>query len=103
VQASPLAGKELPGNAEHTMTSGQGKVQLLSTIGLVMCLFSPEPCECFFRTETAVAPLTSDQVVQRMVERNEQRAQALESYRGTRIYISNITDCRVRAPHWLWQ
>jgi len=33
-----------------------------------------------------VAPLTSDQVVQRMVERNEQRAQALESYRGTRIY-----------------
>jgi len=39
-----------------------------------------------FAQETSMAPLTSDQVVQRMVERNEQRAQALESYRGTRIY-----------------
>jgi len=39
VQASPLAGEGLPGNAEHAMTSGQGKVQLLSTIGLVVCLF----------------------------------------------------------------
>ncbi len=69
------------------MTSGQGKVQLLSTIGLVMCLFlAGTPANVSFAQETAVAPLTSDQVVQRMVERNEQRAQALESYRGTRIY-----------------
>ncbi len=87
MQASPLAGEGLPGNAEHAMTSGQGKVQLLSTIGLVMCLFlAGTPANVSFAQETTVAPLTSDQVVQRMVERNEQRAQALESYRGTRIY-----------------
>lgn len=69
------------------MTSGQGKVQLLSTIGLVMCLFlAGTPANVSFAQEISVAPLTADQVVQRMVERNEQRAQALESYRGTRIY-----------------
>src|SRR5258708_19513015 len=69
------------------MTSGKGKVQLLSTIGLVMCLFlAGTPSNVSFAQETSVAPLTADQVVQRMVERNEQRAQALESYRGTRIY-----------------
>src|SRR5260370_18098974 len=87
MQASPLAGEGLPGNAEHAMTSGQGKVQLLSTIGLVMCLFlAGTPANVSFAQEISVAPLTADQVVQRMVERNEQRAQALESYRGTRIY-----------------
>src|SRR5437879_13132516 len=69
------------------MTSGQGKVQPLSTIGLVMCLFlAGTPANVSFAQETSVAPLTADQVVQRMVERNEQRAQAVESYRGTRIY-----------------
>ena len=69
------------------MTSGEGKVQLLLTIGLVMCLFLTETAaNVSFAQETSMAPLTSDQVVQRMVERNEQRAQALESYRGTRIY-----------------
>src|SRR5207253_8226446 len=69
------------------MTSGRGKVQLPSTIGLVMCVFlAGTPANVSFAQETSVAPLTADQVVQRMVERNEQRAQALESYRGTRIY-----------------
>src|SRR6202158_4455099 len=69
------------------MTSGQGKVQLPSTIGLVMCLFfAGTTANVSFAQETSVAPLTADQVVQRMVESNEQRAQALESYRGTRIY-----------------
>src|SRR2546422_6344649 len=69
------------------MTSGQGKVQLLSTIGLVMCLFlAGTPANVSFAQETSVAPLTADQVVRRMVERNEQRAQSLESYRGTRTY-----------------
>jgi len=69
------------------MTSGEGKVQLLLTTGLVMCLFlAGTPANVSFAQETSVAPLTSDQVVQRMVERNDQRAQALESYRGTRIY-----------------
>jgi hypothetical protein len=68
------------------MTSGQG-TQLLSTIGSVMCLYlAGIPGNVAFAQETSVAPLTADQVVQRMVERNEQRAQALESYRGTRIY-----------------
>src|ERR1700719_619888 len=69
------------------MTSVQGKVQLLSTIGLVMCLsLAGTPANVSFAQETSVARLTADQVVQRMVERSEQRAQALESYRGTRIY-----------------
>jgi hypothetical protein len=69
------------------MTSREGKVQLLSTIGLMVCLFlAGTPANVSFAQETSVAPLTADQVVQRMVERNEQRAQALESYRGTRIY-----------------
>lgn len=69
------------------MTSGEGKVQLLPLIGLVMCLFLAETAaNVSFAQETSVAPLTADQVVQRMVERNEQRARALESYRGTRIY-----------------
>ncbi|HEX9760895.1 MAG TPA: hypothetical protein VGA40_08240 [Candidatus Acidoferrales bacterium] len=39
-----------------------------------------------FAQEAPVASLTADQVVQKMVERNEQRAQALQSYRGTRVY-----------------
>jgi hypothetical protein len=69
------------------MTSGQGRVQLLSTIGLVTCLFlAGTPANVSFAQETSVPSLTTDQVVERMVERNEQRAQALESYRGTRIY-----------------
>jgi hypothetical protein len=69
------------------MTSGEGKVRLLPTIGFVMCLFLAETAvNVSFAQEISVTPLTSDQVVQRMVERNEQRAQALESYRGTRIY-----------------
>jgi len=54
---------------------------------LVMCLFLTETAaNVSFAQEISVAPLTSDQIVQRMVERNEQRAQALESYRGTRVY-----------------
>jgi hypothetical protein len=86
MQAS-LAGARLPGDAEHAMTSGEGKVQLLLTTVLVICLFLTETAaNVSFAQETSVAPLTSDQVVQRMVERNDQRAQALESYRGTRIY-----------------
>jgi hypothetical protein len=69
------------------MTSRQRKVQLLCTIGLVMgLLLAGTPANVSFAQETCVAPLTADQVVQRMVERNEQRAQALESYRGTRVY-----------------
>ena len=69
------------------MTSEEGKVQLLFNIGLVMFLLLAETmANVSFAQETSVAPLTADQVVQRMVERNKQRAQALESYRGTRIY-----------------
>jgi hypothetical protein len=69
------------------MTSREGKVQLPLTVGLVMCLFLTETAtNVSFAQETSVAPLTPDQIVQRIVERNEQRAQALEGYRGTRIY-----------------
>jgi len=56
-------------------------------MGLVMWLFlAGIPGNVSFAQETSVAPLTADQVVRTMVERNEQRALALESYRGTRIY-----------------
>jgi hypothetical protein len=69
------------------MTSGKGMVRSLLRIGFVMCMFFAEVgANVSFAQEISVAPLTSDQIVQRMVERNEQRAQALESYRGTRIY-----------------
>jgi hypothetical protein len=69
------------------MTSGRGKVRSLLRVGFVMCLFfAGIGANVSFAQEISVAPLTSGQVVQRMVERNEQRAQALESYRGTRIY-----------------
>jgi len=62
------------------MTSGYGRVRLLSTIGLAMCLFLVgTPANVLFAQETSVATLTADQVVQRMVERNEQRAEVLES------------------------
>jgi hypothetical protein len=67
------------------MTSGRGKAQL--TIGLVMFAFlAGTPANVSFAQETSVAPLAADQVVQSMVEKNERRAQTLESYRGTRIY-----------------
>lgn len=69
------------------MTSGERKTQLLLKIGLAVCLFLAETgVNVSFAQETSVAPLTTTQVVQKMVERNEQRAQALESYRGTRVY-----------------
>jgi hypothetical protein len=56
------------------MALGEGKVHLLLTIGLVMCLFLTETAaNVSFAQETSVPALTTDQVVQRMVERNEQR------------------------------
>lgn len=64
-----------------------GRTQLLRKLGLVMCLFSAGTClNAPSAHEMPVTPLTSEQVVQRMAQRNEQRAQALESYRGTRTY-----------------
>jgi hypothetical protein len=69
------------------MTSEQGKVRLLSTIGLLTCLFFAVPAtRPSFAQEASAVPLTVDQVVQKMVERNAQRTQDLESYRGTRTY-----------------
>ena len=80
-------GKQSRGNVKHTMTSGDGKVQMLPAIGLLMCLLLAEAAaNVSFGQETSAVPLGADQVVQRMVERNRQRAQVLESYRGTRVY-----------------
>ena len=69
------------------MTSGEGIIRLRSVIGLATGLFVAGTVACVARADDApLAPLTAEQVVQRMVERNEQRAQTLESYRGTRTY-----------------
>jgi len=69
------------------MTSKDGRIQLLPLIGWMMCLWLAESsASVSFAQETSGAPLTADQVVQRMVERNQQRAQVLEGYRGTRTY-----------------
>lgn len=38
------------------------------------------------QVQPAKAPLTAEQVVEKMVERNEQRARALSSYSGRRVY-----------------
>jgi len=46
---SPSAGKAYLGTAEHAMTSGKEKYNLLHD-RLVMCLFSPEPLRMFLRT-----------------------------------------------------
>lgn len=63
------------------------RARLLAKISLATCLFLVAPAaQISSAQQTTVAPLTADQVVQRMVEKNEQRAQALESYRGTRVY-----------------
>lgn len=68
------------------MTSRERKVQLLLTTRRVTCLFMAFAGSVTFAQEASVTPLTADQVVQRMVESNKQRSQALESYRGTRTY-----------------
>ena len=69
------------------MTSIEGNVRLRSAIGLVTGLFIAGAMACVaVADDSPVAPLTAEQVVQRMVERNEQRARTLESYRGTRTY-----------------
>src|SRR5229473_2945125 len=70
------ASARLPRNAEHAMTCGQGRVQRQCMMGLVMWLFlAGIPGNVSFAQETSVAPLTADQVVRTMVERNEQRRQ----------------------------
>jgi hypothetical protein len=69
------------------MTSGEGNLRLRYAIGLGISMFVAATVACAaFANDAPVAPLTAEQVVQRMVEQNEQRAKALESYRGTRTY-----------------
>jgi hypothetical protein len=69
------------------MTSGVGILRQRSAIGLAAGLFVAGTVACAaYANDAPVAPLTAEQVVQRMVERNELRAKALESYRGTRTY-----------------
>ena len=69
------------------MRTGKREVQLPPKVVLVMCLFlAATGVNVAFAQETSEAPLTTDQIVQKMVQRNAQRARALESYRGTRVY-----------------
>jgi hypothetical protein len=69
------------------MTFGETRTKLLSTVGLVVCLFLAETAtKASFAQEAPVVPLTADQIVQKMVEGNARRAADLESYRSTRSY-----------------
>ena len=68
------------------MISRLGNVRLLRATGLVMCQFLAGTVRVSLAEEPPVAPLTAEEVVRKMVERNEQRAKALESYRGMRTY-----------------
>jgi hypothetical protein len=69
------------------MISERARRKLLSIVGLLGCLFLAETVKnVVFAQETPAAPLTADQVVQRMVEGNARRARDLASYRGTRSY-----------------
>jgi hypothetical protein len=59
----------------------------LFNFGLVVCLLLATQVHISVAQETSVAAsLTTAQVVGKMVARNEQRAQALESYQATRVY-----------------
>ena len=69
------------------MTSREVRTKLLSTIGLVACLFLAETAtNVSFAQAAPAAPLTADEVVQKMVAGNARRAGDLERYRGTRSY-----------------
>jgi hypothetical protein len=70
------------------MTPGERTERSLLKIVLLACLFLFKPCVSVSSAQEtqAAAPLTTAQVVEKMVVMNEQRAQALESYRATRIY-----------------
>jgi hypothetical protein len=68
------------------MTSAEGNVRLRPAIGFALGVVLAGTVVAAFADDVPVAALTAEQVVQRMVERNEQRAKALESYRGTRTY-----------------
>jgi len=98
------AGARLPANAEHPMTSGQGKVQLLSTIGLVMCLLlAGTPANVSFAQRH---PWPRSRQIRSCKEWWKGTSNAPRPWRvtvGHEFIISNITDWRVRAPHWLWR
>jgi len=70
------------------MTSTERTRRRLFKFGLVVCLFLlATQVNISVAQETSIAaPLTTAQVVEKMVARNEQRAQALGSYRATRVY-----------------
>ncbi len=69
------------------MTSQRARTKLLSTVGLVACLFLAETAtNTSFAQDAPPAPLTGDEVVQKMVAGNARRAGDLASYRGTRSY-----------------
>jgi hypothetical protein len=69
------------------MASERKKRRLLKAV-FVACLFflGTHATGLVAQETTVVSPLTTAQVVDRMVARNEQRAQALDSYKATRAY-----------------
>lgn len=69
------------------MSDGKRSARLLPRAVLGMGLFlGAAGMSVPFAQMTSLAPLTTEQVVHNLVERNEQRARALESYRGKRVY-----------------
>lgn len=70
------------------MTSTERTRRRPFKFGLVVCLFLvATQANISVAQETSVtAPLTMAQAVEKMVARNQQRTQALESYRATRVY-----------------
>ena len=69
------------------MRSKKVQMRLRSARGLGLgLLLAGTVAGVAFADDAPVTPFTAEQVVLRMVERNEQRAKALESYRGTRTY-----------------
>jgi hypothetical protein len=70
------------------MTSRERTRRRMLNAALVMglCLLATQASVSAAQEISVAAPLTTAQVVEKMVARNEQRAQALESYTATRAY-----------------
>ena len=76
------------GDPWNAMASRAGTVELwLKRIRMVLCLcLATSQLNISCAQQLPEAPLTTDEVVQKMVERNRERTQTLESYRGNRTY-----------------
>jgi len=87
LQASLAGRTDYLGTRSTRMTSGDRKSSTAAHDRLVMCGSWPEHRRMSLSLKDTVAPLTSDSGRAKNVERNDQRAQALESYRGDPQFI----------------